>query len=120
MKVNKKKRMLDELRNSLGNVTIACRACGLDRHTHYTWLKKDESYKQSVEDILEEQGDYVENKLLQRVKDDDTTAIIFYCKTKLKGRGYVERHEVSADINSVALGTDMDAIADNLIKGMSE
>lgn len=101
MKRNKKKSaMLQALRNTLGNVTMACKASNIARQTHYEWLYTDPEYKSEVDSILDEQGDFVENKLLQAIKDGDTTAIIFYCKTKLKSRGYTEKQEVdmNADI----------------------
>jgi hypothetical protein len=101
MKRNRKKTsMLEALRNTLGNVTMACKVTNITRQTHYEWMHTDPDYKTEVESILDEQGDFVENKLLQAIKDGDTTAIIFYCKTKLKNRGYTEKQEVdmNADI----------------------
>ena len=96
MKRNRKKTsMLEALRNTLGNVTMACKVTNITRQTHYEWMHTDPDYKTEVESILDEQGDFVENKLLQAIKDGDTTAIIFYCKTKLKRRGYTEKQEVN-------------------------
>lgn len=92
-----KKEMLESLKASGGNVSEACDSLGISRTTHYTWLKEDEDYRQSVEDISEGTIDFVEGQLQKRIKDGDTTAMIFFLKTRGKKRGYVER--IEQDLN---------------------
>jgi hypothetical protein len=64
---------------------------GIHRNTYYKWRKNDEEFAEQCDLIFDEQGDIVESKLLDLVEAGDTSAIIFYCKTKLKNRGYTER-----------------------------
>jgi hypothetical protein len=40
--------------------------------------------------LIEEIGDKVEDMLMRKIMEGDTAATIFYCKTKLKHRGYQE------------------------------
>lgn len=89
-----KKAMIEALEKSLGVVTTACEVVGISRKTHYEWMKTDPEYKEAVEDISEAAIDFVESKLHDRIKEKDTTSIIFFLKTKAKKRGYVERQEV--------------------------
>jgi len=89
-----KKAMLVALEKSLGIVTTAAKTAGIDRSTHYDWMHSDEEYKTAVESINESVIDFAESNLFKLVKDGNTTAIIFYLKTKGKQRGYVERTEV--------------------------
>lgn len=86
-----KRDFLRILEKRLGIVTSACRELGIERRTHYNWLRDDEEYKAAVADIQDQALDMVESQLLRKVQDMDTTAIIFYLKTKGKARGYVER-----------------------------
>lgn len=90
----KKKLMIDSIRNSMGNVTEACKKADIARNTHYRWLRDDPNYAQAVEDVMEERLDFAESKLLENIKGNDTTSIIFFLKTQGKGRGYVERSQV--------------------------
>jgi hypothetical protein len=85
--------MLRALEATLGVVTPACKSAGVDRSTHYRWMEKDENYKKKVEDIDNIVLDFVESKLHTKIKNDDTTSILFYLKTKGKKRGYVEKTE---------------------------
>jgi hypothetical protein len=89
----KKEAMIQALEKHLGVVTTACKTVDIDRTTHYRWLKEDEAYKEATEDIDNVSLDFAESQLLKQIKDGNTTATIFFLKTRGKHRGYVERLE---------------------------
>jgi hypothetical protein len=93
-----KKAMLDALEKSLGVVTSACKTVGVGRTTHYLWLQEDAEYKAAVEELSDVAIDFAESQLHKQIKDGNSTATIFFLKTKGKKRGYVERQEV--DVSS--------------------
>ncbi len=78
----------------LGVVTGACKMVGIDRTTHYQWLKDDEAYKQAVKSIDDVAIDFAESQLHKQIGKGKTQATIFYLKTKGKKRGYVEKQEL--------------------------
>lgn len=96
----RKQAVIEALQKSLGIVTTACINAGVSRSQFYEWLKNDAEFSKAVEDIEDVTLDFVEGKLLQNVKDNDTQSILFYLKTKGKRRGYTERTEIQADITS--------------------
>ena len=91
----RKRAMLAALEKSLGVVTTAARQAGIERTTHYNWLKEDEEYKRAVESLEDVALDFAETKLHTLIQNEDTAATIFYLKTKGKKRGYIERQEVT-------------------------
>ena len=109
----KKSAMLKALESTLGVVTSACKIVGIDRTTHYRWLQDDEEYKLQVEALTEVAVDFAESQLFElikgahrevstpdgeviRVQDEpNTSATIFYLKTRGRKRGYVERTELA-------------------------
>jgi hypothetical protein len=91
-----KKAMLDALEKSLGVVTAACKAVGIGRTTHYLWMQEDPDYKKAVEELGDVAIDFAESQLHKQIKDGNSTATIFFLKTKGKKRGYVERQEIEA------------------------
>lgn len=96
----RKQAVIEALQKSLGIVTTACINARVSRSQFYEWLKNDKEFAMAVEDVEDLQLDFVEGKLLQNVKGNDTQSIIFYLKTKGKRRGYTERTEIQADITS--------------------
>lgn len=90
-----KKAMIEALNKSLGVVTNACKAVGISRETHYRWLKEDLDYAQQVRDVEGVTLDFAESKLHEQIFNGNVASIIFFLKTKGKGRGYVERQEFS-------------------------
>ena len=90
-----KKAIIEALEKSLGVVTTACKIVGIDRTTFYRYLKDDAAFAKEVQDIENIAIDFVESQLFKQIKEGNTTATIFYLKTKAKKRGYVERQEIT-------------------------
>jgi hypothetical protein len=109
----KKNAMLKALESTLGVVTSACEVVGIDRRTHYRWMNEDEDYKAKVESLTDLAVDFAESQLFELIKGahrevstpdgeviriqdaPNTSATIFYLKTRGKKRGYVERTELA-------------------------
>lgn len=91
----RKASMIDALTRFLGVVVYACLETGVSRATHYLWMQNDPEYFNEVNSIADTAVDYVEGRLLDNIKHGDTTAAIFYLKTKGKHRGYIERSEIT-------------------------
>jgi len=94
---HKKRLMLKALEKSLSVVTTAVSSVGIDRQTHYNWLKKDPKYAASVLDIENVTLDFAESHLHEQIREGNVAATIFLLKTKGKKRGYIERQEIQHD-----------------------
>ena len=94
-----KNAMIEALEKSLGIVTTAAKLVGIERNTHYVWLKEDPEYKKAVDGISNMTIDFAESKLHSLIKNENPTAIIFYLKTKGRDRGYIESLNLGGDIN---------------------
>tara|TARA_B100000424_G_C22764698_1_gene412203 strand:+ start:297 stop:668 length:372 start_codon:yes stop_codon:yes gene_type:complete len=90
----KKSDFLVALKNNNGNISDACIAVNIGRQTYYDWLDKDDQFKVDAENAQESLIDLAESKLVENIKDNDNTSIIFFLKTKGKKRGYIEKSEV--------------------------
>lgn len=89
-----KKRMIEAMEKSLGIVTTAAKIAGIERTTHYLWMRTDPKYKKQIDDLNDLVLDFAESQLHKQIKEGNTTATIFYLKTKGKKRDYVERTEI--------------------------
>lgn len=105
-----KKAMLEALYKNLGIVSKAAEVAGIGRGSHYRWMEEDEEYRREVESVPDYVLDFVEDKLHSLIKDQDTTATIFYLKTKGKKRGYIERSELDM---SGQVGVNINQIVDD-------
>ena len=102
------KALLRALHNSLGNITQACEAIGVDRSSYYYYIETNPDFKEAVNDINNIALDHVEQQLFKKIDGIKITgkdgqqydippsdaAIIFYLKCKGKQRGYIERTEI--------------------------
>jgi hypothetical protein len=88
-----KNNIVDAMIQSLGNVSEVCNKLNISRTTFYNYYNNDIEFKEQIDDIKNIALDFVESKLIGKIKDGDIVAILFYLKTQGKKRGYVERVE---------------------------
>ena len=86
--------MVMALEKSLGIITAACRAVGIDRTTHYSWLKKNKAYRKLCNDIDNVALDFAESCLHKQIAKGNPLSTIFYLKCKAKKRGYIEQSTI--------------------------
>ena len=86
--------LIDAIERSQGFVSKAAEILKVSRQTFYNYLKKYATAQQALEDVREKRHDFVELKMMERIKAGSDTMIIFYAKTQMKHRGYVERQQV--------------------------
>jgi len=91
----KKESVLKALEKSFGVVTVACKNAEVPRSTFYKWVKEDKEFAKDVKDIANIALDFAESQLYKQIGKGNVTSTIFYLKTKGKGRGYVERQEIT-------------------------
>tara|TARA_R100000935_G_C2723550_1_gene118973 strand:+ start:109 stop:483 length:375 start_codon:yes stop_codon:yes gene_type:complete len=112
-----KKGLLDALEQSLGIVTTACKIVGCNRSTFYGHYNRDSEFRAAVDDLQNITLDFAESQLHKQIKDGNTTATIFYLKTKGKKRGYIERKEVEmrAEVSTTKLSTEAQKKIDDIL-----
>lgn len=101
MKRDIKEKFLKSLEKHLGIVTPACKELNISRQTFYRWCNEDEDFKEKVEEINDIQGDFVENKLFEKIKQGSERSILFYMKYKGKKRGYSDSIDITSDGKAV-------------------
>jgi hypothetical protein len=95
-----KSNLIDCMIKNLGNVTEVCKQMNIARQTFYNYYNNDIEFKEQIDDIKNIALDFVESKLIGKIKDGDIVAILFYLKTQGKKRGYIERNETELTIQS--------------------
>ena len=90
-----KEDLLNALAQTSGIVSSACKAANVSRMTYYRYYNEDPDFREKADDVKELQKDFAESRILKKMKEGDTTMIIFYAKTQMKDRGYTERREIT-------------------------
>jgi hypothetical protein len=87
--------VIQALEDADGYVSKAASLLRCTPQTVYNYRDRFITVAEAWNAIRERRHDFVENALHKQIKDGNITAIIFYLKTQAKGRGYVERQEIT-------------------------
>jgi len=89
----RKKQIITAIENSYGNITVISQRLNCSRVWVYELLKKFK-LESAIDDEREKIIDLAENKLINKIKDGDSSMIGLVLKTLGKHRGYVEKQEI--------------------------
>lgn len=118
-----KKRLLTALQETLGVVTTACEKAKIARKTYYNYYNDDPEFRKEVDSIGDMAVDIAESQLHKQIKEGNTTATIFFLKTKGKHRGYVEKAPEGSgtylQVNNNSDGIDVKELSDEQLNAIA-
>jgi len=94
---NTAERIIQALEGTQGLLSLAARRAGVSYATVKRYAAEFPTVKIAVQDAKSSTLDFAEGKLYQAIAQGNLTAIIFYLKTQGKGRGYIERNEITGE-----------------------
>jgi predicted house-cleaning noncanonical NTP pyrophosphatase (MazG superfamily) len=92
-----KNKLIKAFKECMGIIKCACEKVGTTRQNFNTHYRKDEEFKKAIDDILEEQIDYVESKMLNGIEKGNDKLIQFYLRTRGKHRGWGESTDITSN-----------------------
>ncbi len=105
------------LAEQMGLIQKACEAFGIARSTYYDWRKNDPEFAAACDKATHLLHDEVESELLKKIRAGDAQCIIFYCKTKLKYRGYTDNPTI-VNINEFGVGSEIKNVTTDADKAL--
>ena len=103
-----------------GNISKAAHHLNCGRQMIYEYMKRHETIRIAMQNERERRNDIVEDKLFGLAEGGNLVACIFWAKTQMRDRGFIERDKMDYREVLVALGHDPDKVlstyADNINK----
>jgi len=103
-----------------GNISKAAHHLNCSRQMIYNYMKRHEEVRTARDEERERRNDIVEDKLFELAEGGNIVACIFWAKTQMRDRGFIERDKMDYREVLVALGHDPNKVlstyADNINK----
>lgn len=84
------KRAIKAVQDNDGFVATAAQNLGISHTTLYLMLEHEPKLAQALEAVRERTKDFVESKLMVAIEQGKTAEILFFLKTQVRDRGYIE------------------------------
>lgn len=80
--INAKKNFLYALKQSVGMILAACEYAGIAHKTYRRWYQDDAEFREATNDILDNDLQFVRDKLKEQIHKGNIAGIIYYLKCK--------------------------------------
>lgn len=99
-KIPERDELIQALTECEGNMAATARRFHCDRRTVWHHVNDDVELRELVDELSQSFLDEAESQLFTAIKAGNLTAVIFFLKTRGRGRGYnSERVELSANVH---------------------
>lgn len=85
------KQIVDAITSANGNLSTAALKLGCDRTTIYNYIQAYPKIQASVDEARYKLDDEIESVFHKKVLEGHTQELIFYMKTRMRNRGYIEK-----------------------------
>lgn len=92
---DRKEQIIKAIKSQQGLLSLAARKAGVTYWTVWKYAQDFPDVKEAVKEAKESTLDFAEGRLFEMMRAGNIAAIIFYLKTQGKGRGYIERSEIT-------------------------
>jgi len=108
------KQIIDALDGSMGFKSGAARILKCSVKTINNYINRFPEIKEHLENEIDERRkDIVEGKILTGIQEGSVPLLIFYAKTQMKDRGYIERQQFDVNQRSINVNVDLTPSSDN-------
>ena len=96
-----REKMIQALRDTQGNVSRACAMIGVSRTSFNYHRDKYPEFNNRVIEVMDSLIDEAESALMDQIRGGNSSATIFFLKTRGRDRGYIEQtsHKEERNIN---------------------
>lgn len=120
----RQKLMIQALEDNLGFVRISAKKAGIHHATHYEWIKKDEWYRNQIENLelnkKKMRQEFIESKFYENINKGKETSILFALKTQCSELGYIEKPNNAVQVNIQNNTIDLNEIREAIKKEKKE
>lgn len=86
--IKKKERVVQALKETLGNIAAAAEKADVCRVSIFRWMREDESFAQAVDEVRKASASVFESLLFKKITAGDTTCLLYYLNHQGKCLGY--------------------------------
>ena len=103
MKRPANKKIIDALESNFAILVNTANMLGCSRQRLKIWIDADPDLTNAYLEAKERTKDFVEYQLLKNIKDGKETSLIWYMKTQMRDRNYIDRNDTTMTIDAVKI-----------------
>jgi len=86
--IKKKERVIQALRETLGNIAAAAEKANVCRVSVFRWMREDEDFAMAVDEVRKASASVFESMLFKKISAGDTTCLLYYLNHQGRCLGY--------------------------------
>jgi len=109
-------KIIEAIKDSLGLKSVIASDLGVSVEQVVRYLERYSSVAKAYEEECSRIKDLVEAEIILKCQEGDPRMLIFYAKTRMKDRGFVERSEITGMQPESRIDLDLSGLTDEQLR----